>query len=155
MAEVVLSVDVDAPPEAVFAALADWAGQGEWMLGTRVWQETRGPTNVGTRLAAFTGVGPLGFLDTMEITHWDPPRRCLVRHDGRVVRGAGAFEVEPLPGDRSRFHWSEWLDLPLGRLGEVGWLVSAPVFVVGVRLSLRRFARHVEANHGELSSDTP
>ena len=155
MAEVVLSVDVDAPPEAVFAALADWPRQGEWMLGTRVWQETPGPTRVGTRLAAFTGVGPLGFLDTMQVTAWDPPRRCLVRHDGRVVRGAGAFEVEPLPGGRSRFHWSEWLDLPLGRLGELGWLVTAPVFVAGVRLSLRRFARWTENRQRELSSDTP
>jgi uncharacterized protein YndB with AHSA1/START domain len=155
VAEVVLSVDVDASPEAVFAALADWSSQGEWMLGTRVWQETPGPTGAGTRLAAFTGVGRLGFLDTMQVTAWDPPRRCLVRHDGSVVRGAGAFEVEPLPDGRSRFHWSEWLDLPLGRLGELGWLVTAPAFVAGVRLSLRRFARWVEARQQRLSSDTP
>ncbi len=155
MAEVVLSVDVDASPEAVWAGLSDWGRQGEWMFGTQVWQATPGPTDVGTRLAAFTGLGPVGFVDTMAVTHWDPPRRCLVRHDGRVVRGAGAFEVEPLPDGRARLWWSEWLELPLGRLGQVGWVVSAPLFVAGVRLSLRRFARWVERQQQGLSSDTP
>lgn len=154
MAEVVLSVDVDAPPEAVFAALTDWSTQSEWMLGTRVWQTSPGPTGVGTRVAAFTGAGPLGFLDTFEVVHWDPPRRCLVRHDGRVVRGTGAFEVEPLPDGRSRFHWSDWVELPLGRLGEVGWLLGGPVFQAGMHMSLNRFARWVEQRE-RLSSDTP
>jgi hypothetical protein len=33
--------------------------------------------------------GPAGFTDTMKITEWDPPRRCVVRHTGRAVRGTG------------------------------------------------------------------
>ena len=61
------------------------------------------------------------------------------------MRGTGAFEVEPLPGDRSRFVWREDLDLPLGLLGRLGWPLVRPVFAAGVQLSLRRFARWVEA----------
>jgi hypothetical protein len=142
-------VIVAAPPEIVFAALTDWPTQGRWMLGTRVWAEGE-PTGVGAQLRAFTGVGRVGFLDTMEITEWEPPQLVRVLHTGRVVRGPGIFEVLALPGGRSRFVWREELDLPLGRLGRAGFVLVGPVFAAGVERSLRRFARLVEA--GELGT---
>jgi hypothetical protein len=74
---------------------------------------------------------------------WDPPRRCIVRHTGRVVRGAGVFEVEPLGPDHSRFSWGEILELPLGTLGRVGFPLVRPVVAWGLRASLRRFASWV------------
>lgn len=145
MTEIELSVDVDAPAEAVWAAAVDWDTQGDWMLGTRVAGTVQGGRGVGGGIEAFTGVGPLGFLDTMVITEWDAPRRCVVRHTGRVVRGGGVFEVVPLGPGRSRFVWSEQLDLPLGLLGRVGFALLRPLFVAGVRLSLKRFAEQVAA----------
>jgi uncharacterized protein YndB with AHSA1/START domain len=142
-----LAVDVlvDAPPEAVWAAVTDWERQSEWMLGTTVRGTAGGGVGVGGGIEAFTGVGRLGFLDTMVVTEWDPPRLCTVRHTGRVVRGDGWFEVFALPGGRSRFVWAEELDLPLGALGRVGWTLVRPAFAAGVRLSLQRLARAVEA----------
>ena len=140
-----LSVDVDAPAEATWAAAVDWARQGEWMLGTRVTPTVANGQGVGGRLEAFSGLGRVGFMDPMEITLWQPPRACHVRHLGRVVRGTGVFEVEPRGDGRSRFHWREDLDLPLGIVGRLGWLLVRPLFAYGVRLSLRRFARHVAA----------
>src|SRR4051812_9584947 len=137
-----LSVDVDAPAERTWAAAVDWARQGEWMLGTTVTPTRHGGHGVGGRLEAFSGIGPVGFLDPMEITLWQPPRACHVVHTGRVVRGTGAFEVEPRGDDRSRFLWSEQLDLPLGALGRLGWPLVRPFFSYGVQISLRRFARH-------------
>ena len=144
-AALVLTVDVDAPVEQTWAGVTDWARQGEWMLGTRVWPTAQDGQGVGGGIEAITGVGPLGVLDRMEITLWEPPSRCHVLHLGRVVRGTGAMEVEPLPGDRSRFVWREDLDLPLGVLGRLGWPLVRPAFAFGVQLSLRRFARWVEA----------
>lgn len=141
MAEIVIAVDVDAPAESTWAAVTDWERQGEWMLGTTVRVVTGSPSRVGTRLAARTGAGPLAVVDEMRITVWQPPLRCQVAHLGRIIRGSAAFEVEPLPGDRSRLIWSEWLDLPLGLLGQYGFLVSRPLVEAGVRLSLQRFAR--------------
>ena len=124
-AEVVVDVLVDAPPEATWAAITDWERQGEWMLGTTVRSTGRGGDGsghgVGAGLEAFTGIGKLGFLDTMVITLWDPPRRCEVLHTGRVVQGTGVFEVLALPGGRSRLVWSEQLILPWGRLGKLGF----------------------------------
>ena len=144
-ATLVLTVDVDAPVEQTWAGATDWAGQGQWMLGTRVWPTAQDGVGVGGGIEAFTGVGLLGVLDRMSITRWEPPHRCHVVHLGRIVRGTGAFEVEPRGGGRSRFVWREDLDLPLGPLGRLGWPLVKPVFAYGVQLSLRRFARWVEA----------
>ena len=49
------------------------------MLGTRV-EVTKGDgASVGSELSAFTGLGPVGFLDTMTITRWDAPYRVGAR----------------------------------------------------------------------------
>ena len=144
MASLELRVPVAAPVEDVWAGATDWAGQGEWMLGTTVRATAQGGQGVGGGIEAFTGVGRLGFLDTMVITRWDPPRACHVLHTGRVVRGTGEFEVEPAPGG-AVFVWREDLDLPLGALGRLGWPLVRPFFAAGVKVSLRRFARWVES----------
>ncbi len=113
--ELVVPVDIDAPAATVWDVVTDWAAQGEWILGTRVTvQDPDGARRLGGRFAAFTGVGPVGFTDPMEVVEWDPPRRCVVAHLGRVVRGDGVFEVTELGPARSRFLWTERLELPLG-----------------------------------------
>ena len=144
-ASLVLRVDVDASVEQTWAGATDWANQGAWMLGTTVRPTRQGGQGVGGGIEAFTGVGRLGFLDTMEITVWEPPRRCHVLHTGRLVRGTGEFDVEPRGQAGSTFVWREDLELPLGALGRAGWPLVKPVFAAGVQLSLRRFARWVEA----------
>lgn len=146
-AHIAVDVVIDAPPEAVWSAVTDWPRQSEWMLGTVVRSTDLDGVGVGGGLEAFTGVGRLGFLDTMVITEWDPPRRCVVLHTGKVVKGLGIFEVVALPGGRSRFVWAEELDVPLGILGKAGWPIVRPGFAWGVRRSLQKLARDVEAEH--------
>lgn len=138
--EVRLEVVVEAPAEQTWQAAVDWDRQGEWMLGTRVRGTAQAGQGVGGGIEAFTGVGRLGFLDTMQITAWEPPYRCAVLHTGRVVRGTGLFEVQAVDDDVSLFVWSEQLDLPLGLIGRAGWPVVRPLFLAGVRRSLDRFA---------------
>jgi len=146
--ELTVPVDVNAPAEAVWRRVTDWPGQGDWILGTHVEVEGGGDgRHLGARLRAFTGVGRLGFLDTMEIVEWDPPRRCLVRHTGKVVRGDGVFEVVPLSAERARFLWTELVDLPLGAVGVLGWRVATPAVRWGLTRSLRTMARYCEAEY--------
>jgi hypothetical protein len=112
------------------------------MLGTRVRATSQDGRGVGGAIEAFTGVGPLGFLDSMQITEWEPPVRCAVVHTGRVVQGTGLFEVRPHPGG-SVFVWAEELELPWGLVGRLGWPLVRPLFLLGVRRSLARFAQWV------------
>lgn len=144
--ELVLTVPVRASVERTWAAVTNWERQGEWMLGTRVRGTAQGGRGVGGGIEAFTGTGRLGFLDTMVITVWEPPYRCEVLHTGRVVKGSGVFAVRPA-GDTSEFVWSEVLDLPLGVVGRLGWPLVRPAFAAGVKHSLRKFARWVEAGN--------
>jgi uncharacterized protein YndB with AHSA1/START domain len=141
MAELVLTQEVDAPAEQVWDALTDWAAHDRWMLLTRA----EGDRAEGGEIRAFTGLGRVGFLDTMTITVWEPPRRAVVRHTGKVVRGSGAFEVEELGGGRSRVVWSEWVLLPLGAVGQLLWPVARIPLRVLLQVSLRRLARYVVA----------
>lgn len=138
--EIIARVQVPQPQERVWRAVVDWASQAEWMLATRV----HGDHGPGAPVVARTGIGPVGFTDTMVITEWDPPRRCVVRHTGRVVRGDGVFEVVPA-GAGSEFRWTERVDLPLGAAGRWGWRLARPLAQRGMDLSLRRFARFVAA----------
>lgn len=140
-----LSEPVAAPPERTWRALTDWPRQGEWMLGTTVTVTGGDGRSVGSTLSAKTGYGPFGFVDTMEITEFDPAaRRCVVRHTGRLVRGGGEFAVSSRPDGGSAVHWVERLELPFGPLGLVGWPFARPVMAAGVRWSLRRLARFCE-----------
>jgi hypothetical protein len=133
-------VDVDAPPETVFAAATDWGRQGEWMLGTTV-RVCRGDGHsIGSEVEAVTGIAGIGVADRMRITVWDAPSRCEMRHLGRVVRGIGIFAVRPRGRGAATFEWTEQLELPLGTLGEWGWPLIRPLFGWGLRFSLDRFA---------------
>lgn len=135
-----VSVEAAAGPPQVFSVLTDWPRHGEWMVLTRAHVAAGDGRSQGSRLAAFTGVGPVGFLDTMEITEWDPPTTVAVRHTGRLVRGTGVFRVLPREGGGSTIVWEEELDLPFGPVGRLGWPLVRPVNAALLRLSLRRLA---------------
>ena len=84
MPEISESVDVDAPPERVWAALTDWTAQGRWILATDVRAVVGPARGVGGRLVAITGV-PLSELH-------DRRGRAVAGGDhgkGRLGRGAG------------------------------------------------------------------
>ena len=138
-------VVVPASIEQAWELAVNWDRQREWILGTSV----RGGHGLGARVTGRTGIGPVGFSDPMLITQWQPPRRCVVTHQGKLVRGAGIFEVLPCQanasGPRSEFRWSEEIELPLppaiGRT--LATALIGPLARLGLGWSLRRFARLV------------
>jgi carbon monoxide dehydrogenase subunit G len=151
MTRAVLSATVmlDAPAERVWQALTDWRGQDRWIPLTSVRATAGEGCRVGDRVEAWTGLGPLGFRDPMVITCWAPPSEssgvCEVLHTGRLIRGEGGFEVEPVDAGRSRLTWWESVDLPLGFAGAALWRVTAPVWQAGLRVLLSRLRSVVTA----------
>jgi hypothetical protein len=147
------SIELATDPGSAFAAVVDLPSQEKWIIATKLYAiegEVSIP-QVGSRMAAFTGLAGVGFLDTMVVTEYDPPWRWVTQHEGQFVRGVGIFEVEPsLSG--CRFTWAEELDLPLGVLGRVGWPLVKPFARLGLQASLRRMAGRLRM--GKLSSAT-
>ena len=132
------------PPDRAFAAMVDLAAQERWMIATRLYPIVSASSvpQVGSRVAAFSGVGGLGFLDTMTVIAYDPPHRWVVAKDGRLLRGVGTMQVDPLPGG-SRATWMNELDPPFGALGRLAARVAGPVAAGAIRACLRRLARQL------------
>ena len=133
-----MSLVIKAPIEKVWAALADWESQGDWMLQTRVDVTSEIREGVGTTIAAFTGIGKLGVMDHMVVTSWQPPHICDVLHTGKIIKGTGRFELVAIDADTTRFNWSEEI-LAL----RVVFLLIAPGLYAGVRISLAKLGRHL------------
>jgi hypothetical protein len=124
-------------------AIADWEGQGNWMLQSRVWVTSQIREGIGTTIAAFTGpfyksypkFSNFGLLDTMVVTNWQPPYRCDVIHTGKILKGTGTFELVEISATATRFNWSE--DIECSRLQ---FLAIYPFLWIGVRISLARLS---------------
>jgi hypothetical protein len=141
---VTAGVLLGADQRRVWDLAVDWAGQERWIWATK----TEGGHGLGAQVTGRTGIGPVGFTDPMVITEWDPPNRCTVTHQGKIVRGAGIFEVRPHGEASAEFRWTERIEIPLPPvIGKpLADLVIGPVTRVGLGSSLRRFARLVTAS---------
>lgn len=133
-------VETSARPERVFELLTDWPRHQEWMFRTTAEVIEGDGRGAGSSIAAFTGVGPIGFLDTMRIVRWERPGYLQVLHTGRVVRGTGVIRIKPLGGGGSRIIWAEELELPLGAVGRAAWPLVRPLACALARTSLRKLA---------------
>jgi hypothetical protein len=138
-----ISLTLACNQERAWHAIADWEGQGNWMLQSKVWVTSQIREGVGTSIAAFTGpfyksypkFAALGLLDTMVVTNWQPPIRCDVLHTGKVLKGTGTFELVEISKSATRFNWSE--DIECSRLQ---FLAIYPFLWIGVRISLARLS---------------
>ena len=134
-----MSLVIDAPINKVWAALADWESQGDWMLQTTVEVTSDIREGVGTSIAAFTGIGKLGIMDHMTVTSWNPPTVCDVVHTGAIIKGTGRFELTAISENSTRFDWSEEILAPRAL-----FLLIAPGLYAGVRISLSALRRQLQ-----------
>ena len=90
MAPVEVRRTVPTPLDAVWDTLTDFAAYGRWIPLTSM-RTDPGPARLGWAFGGFTGLGPVGFLDSMLVVKWEPPldgeARFAVRKTGRVLRG--------------------------------------------------------------------
>ena len=121
MAPITSSIEIDRPPEAVFAYIDQLERHGEWqgaIISSKL--ETEGPTGVGTR-ATDTRKVPGGTQNvTYEVTEHDPPRKTSFKGTNGPVRPLGSVTVEPVGEGRSRVT----VELDLKGHGLVGPLVA-------------------------------
>lgn len=142
-AEVSARVVVDAPVERVYAALADWVGQGRWIPLTTV-RVVEGDGGEGSLIRAITALGPIRLVDMMRVESVEPPHRLRVLHCGNLIRGPGVFRCQRRRDGRTEVHWQDFLEPPGGPTGKMAWSVLRPVAGRCMTWTLRRLARVLE-----------
>lgn len=147
-----VSADVDAPVEAAWQVLIDWAGQSRWIPLTTVKVVNDRSVGRGARMEALSGVWvgriPLGLLDRFIVTGWSPPAdhtaELEILHLGPYFTGEGVFRLTGHDA-KTTISCTEVFSLPGGR--PVEWLAqfALPVMRAGFAHSLRAFAAIAES----------
>jgi uncharacterized protein YndB with AHSA1/START domain len=104
MAPIVSSIEIDRPPDEVFAYATDPLRFAEWqddVVSVRI--EGGGPAAVGARMVTVRRIGGTERSMTQEITGIDPPRHWSARGVDGPIRPAAEITIEPVDGGtRSR-----------------------------------------------------
>jgi uncharacterized membrane protein len=97
------SIEINRPPEEVFAYIDDLARHKEWQDGiVSAKVNTDGPTKVGTTVTETRLVGKREMTQTWEVTEHDPPHTFAFRGIDGPVRVVGKGSVEAAGEGRSR-----------------------------------------------------
>jgi uncharacterized membrane protein len=104
MSEIRESVEINRPPEEVFAYLDDVERHGEWQEDiVGVERVTEGPIRQGSRVRETRHVPGGNRTMTYEVTEHDPPQQSSFRVLDGPVRAVGTISVEPAgDGTKSR-----------------------------------------------------
>ena len=144
MARITVGTELEASPEKVWEIVRHVEDHVDWMHDAVAIRFTSPTTSgVGTTFDCDTKVGPFRLTDRMEITEWVDARTMGVRHVG-VVTGTGAFTLEPLGTDRTRFTWSERLVFPWWMGGPIGAWFGGFVLRLVWKRNLRELRAIVE-----------
>lgn len=110
MAVVEVRRTVPTPMGEVWDTVTDFAAYGRWIPLTSMRTDPP-PVRLGWGFAGFTGVAPIGFLDTMLVVRWEPPAdgaaRFAVRKTGRVLRGFADVTLTATDAGGTEVVWRE------------------------------------------------
>jgi uncharacterized protein YndB with AHSA1/START domain len=125
MTPIVSIVEIDRPPEEVFAYVTDPSRFAEWQKNVvSGGVENDGPQSVGSRCTTTRRIGGAERTTTQEVTKLDPPRAWSVRGVDGPVRANVDVTVEPLD-ERTRSRVSISLQFVGHGIGKL----IVPVFV--------------------------
>ena len=99
-----------APPATVWDVVTDFAAYGDWMPLTRMRVDAGAP-RLGWGFAGVSGLGRVGFSDSMLVSAWAPPGEdgrgsFRVVKTGRLLGGWAEVRVEP-EDSGTRLDWHE------------------------------------------------
>lgn len=145
MADVTISIDIDAPLGSVWEELCAIEDHVEWMADAEeIIFDTDQRRGVGTSFVCKTRIGPLRTADHMTITHWREYEAIGVVHEGSVT-GRGTFELHSSSPTTTSVTWHEVLTLPWWMGGPLGGSAAKPIFRWIWRRNLVRLKQRVEA----------
>jgi uncharacterized protein YndB with AHSA1/START domain len=93
------SIEIEAPPDAVWSVLADAALYGEWVVGTQGVARADGSwPAVGAELDYELGIGPITVGDRTIVVESEPPRLLVLRAELKRL-GAATIRLQLEPAD--------------------------------------------------------
>ncbi len=97
MAPIVTSIEIDRPPQAVFAYATDPSTFAEWQAGVvRGCSDGDGSLGVGRTCTTSRRIGGAERVVTSEVTEFAPPARWAIRGVDGPIRAIVEVTVEPL-----------------------------------------------------------
>ena len=144
-----VSINIEAPPRAVWDSIADISTHVEWMADARSIEFlTVKQHGVGTEFICVTAVGPLRTRDHMTVTEWSPNAVMGIEHVG-LFRGNGRFTLRKARHGCTRFVWKERLYFPWWMAGPVGALLAKPILRFIWKRNLQRLKALIEGTSGQ------
>lgn len=121
MSEVIVSIDIDAPPGVVFDTMLDPHRLHEWVtIHRELLQSDPGPPAAGMRMQNKLCLRGATFKVEWELTDCDRPHHA--RWTGRGParsRAETEYRLQALDGGRTRFSYRNAFTAPFGPLGAV------------------------------------
>ena len=99
MSPIVSHIEIDRPPQEVFAYATDPERFAEWqddVVGVRI--EGDRPLGVGSRFTTTRRIGPVEHNSTQAITELQAPRRFAARGIDGPLRAHATITIQPLDG---------------------------------------------------------
>ncbi|MDO5701371.1 MAG: SRPBCC family protein [Bowdeniella nasicola] len=106
MPEFTLHLDLDAPPEEVWAKLWDLERHTQAIPLTAVRLVAGDRLTEDSRFIARTGLGPFGFDDRMAVRTFEPPRCAVIVKEGSLLFGTITATLTPVAGG-CRLRWRQ------------------------------------------------
>lgn len=136
-------IQIDVPPERVFAVLATPATYADWVVGSDIIRAADADwPAVGSRFYHRVGFGPFKVKDHTEVVEVDPPHRLVLHARARPV---GTAMVTMLLEPRDGGSWVTMIETagdPLSRLSINA--LTDPLVKIRNDVSLRRLKRIAE-----------
>ncbi len=140
------SIDIDAPPRAVWDLYADVEGSVDWVPFAEEILFVSGPAGLGQVYRERTRLGGISDVAEWRVIEWDPPRRQVQRSKGKGMDSRLVIEVEP-SGSGSIARQEVILDSRAP--GPLGWLherVFGLVALRGIQSALRAAKSRLESS---------
>ena len=97
---------IQAPPERIYDALADWALRSQWRKGIQVEWKGNSQAFVGQEVTFKIKGLIFCYRIRFKVTGLEPPYRLYMEYFGKSLEGRHAIELTPeKEGCRVAFHW--------------------------------------------------
>lgn len=132
-----VSVEVDAPPERVWAVTSDAGSLPRWDRHIQSVEAPEGGLGLGVRYRVIMRIAALRVRVNAEVEVWDPPHRSRVRLSGPLLVAVVSTTIEPRAGGSLLTH-----EVGYRFRGPLGGLGAASLNAIGgPQLALRHGAQ--------------